>query len=126
VQFIFQIDGDGQNAHLNSLFAVLDRASGIDIVGLFDVSGGAGILPGAWPKPFFMLDDEQYDYHGYAGGLGPDNLTEQIPLITKSADGARHWIDMESGVRSKNDVEFDLAKVRRCLEIAKPFVELPR
>lgn len=130
--FIFQLDGANGNKHL-------DSANEWEVPhchGLFDVSGGAGILPSEWPKPIYLdagLDDEggcieQHAYHGYAGGLGPENLAEQIPLILAAAAGTEHtqeghiWIDMETRVRSDNDQHFDLAKVRRCLEIAAPFV----
>jgi phosphoribosylanthranilate isomerase len=65
-------------------------------------------------------------YHGYAGGLGPDNLAHEIPRIAKAAGDARVWLDMESGVRSNNDKQFDLDKVLQCLEIAKPFVRCSR
>jgi hypothetical protein len=116
-QFIFQIDGAQGNSHMESLFLVSD----IDAVPLFDISGGAGILPKTWPKPVNMRKSE-YLYHGYAGGLGPDNLLEQLPLIGEAAGTARIWIDMETRVRSADDQVFDLVKVRRCLEIAKLFV----
>lgn len=121
-QFIFQIDGERGNKHLEAIYGEMDKVDDIDAVGLFDVSGGAGILPAEWPKPEYMTTDQDYAYHGYAGGLGPDNLAEQIPLIGKAANGCRFWIDMETKVRSHNDRQFDLAKVRRCLEISKPFV----
>jgi hypothetical protein len=101
------------------------------------VGPGAGILPREWPKPIYLDvhpgDDgcgvQQHRYHGYAGGLGPDNLAEQIPLILAAAAGNEHtaegriWIDMETRVRSSDDRTFDLAKVRRCLEIAAPYVK---
>ena len=118
-EFIFQIDGERGNQHLK---AIQEEGDDFRSFGLFDVSGGAGILPRDWPAPLLMLDDGTPDYHGYAGGLGPDNLAEQIPLIAKAANGCRFWIDMETHVRSHNDRIFDLEKVRRCLEIAKPFV----
>lgn len=123
-EIIFQIDGNSGNAHMESLWDECDRTNTrINSVSLFDISGGAGILPGEWPKPTFMIDDETYAYHGYAGGLGPDNLQEQIPLIGEAAGDARFWIDMETKVRSDNDRRFDLDKVRQCLEIAKPFIK---
>jgi hypothetical protein len=130
--FIFQIDGAGGNSHL-------DSANEHEVPGcfaLFDVSGGAGILPEKWPEPIY-LDchpgehggcDEQWDYHGYAGGLGPDNLKFELPKILDAAAGTPHteagriWIDMESKVRSDNDRQFDLDKVHRCLEIASGYV----
>lgn len=123
-QFIFQIDGERGNDHLDAVI-LEDKATipgDIDIVGLFDVSGGAGILPRKWPTPINSVDGV-LDYHGYAGGLGPDNLAEQIPLIAEAAGDCRIWIDMETKVRSRDDGQFDLVKVRQCLEIAKPFVK---
>jgi hypothetical protein len=83
---------------------------------LFDKSGGAGIVPGEWPAPIWR-------YQGYAGGLGPENLVDEIGRISKAAGDARVWIDMETRVRSDGDARFDLAKVERCLEIASPFVK---
>lgn len=124
-QFIFQIDGKQGNKWLEEAQSYEAR----NCYGLFDVSGGAGILPREWPKPIYLDGgEEQHAYHGYAGGLGPDNLAEQIPLILAAAAGNEHtaegeiWIDMETRVRSDDDRQFDLAKVRRCLEIAAPFV----
>ena len=129
---IFQLDGEKGNAHL-------DAAHGMEVgncYGLFDVSGGAGILPQKWPEPIYLdvqpgesgMGVELWGYHGYAGGLGPENLAEQIPLILKAAAGTQYinegriWIDMETRVRSDNDRRFDLSKVRECLEIAAPYV----
>lgn len=114
-QFIFQVDGNGGNEHLQSLYEE-DTWGDINAVPLFDLSGGAGIMPEKWPTPISQL------YHGYAGGLGPQNLAKQIPLIAAAAEGRDFWIDMETRVRSENDSKFDLAKVRCCLEIAAPFV----
>jgi len=103
---------DGRNDWI--LSALMHR--GITASGLYDRSHGAGELPRNWPTAH--PDWSQ----GYAGGLGPDNLAEQLPLIEEAAGDADVWIDMETRVRSDNDRQFDLAKVRRCLEIAKPFV----
>lgn len=125
---IFQLDGEKGNDHMEA--AACEEFE--NYFGLFDVSGGAGILPDKWPEPSesYALDDEteQFEYCGYAGGLGPDNLAEQIPLILKASAGnantneGRIWIDMETHVRSFGDKQFDLGKVRRCLEIASPFI----
>lgn len=134
--FIFQLDGANGNAHLEAAHAEeVPRC-----FGLFDVSGGAGILPDEWPTPIMLdvqpgehgMGEEYWAYHGYAGGLGPDNLAEQIPRILSAAAGTKHtregriWLDMETHVRSQHDAVFDLAKVRRCLEIASEFVSIPQ
>lgn len=113
-EFIFQIDGNRGEQLLRETVSAKDFE--VSCVPLFDLSHGAGVLPEGWPKPIAE------SYHGYAGGLGPDNLQEQIPLIAKAAGECRFWIDMESRVRSDEDSQFDLAKVRRCLEITQPFI----
>lgn len=119
--YIFQVRSALGNSYLNALHAEGD--ANISAVALFDASGGAGRIPDKWPSPIYMDSfADQYAYHGYAGGLGPDNLVEQLPLILKAAGTARIWIDMETRVRSDNDSRFDLAKVERCLEIAAPYV----
>lgn len=82
---------------------------------LFDTSGGAGRLPKEWPKPI-------WNYCGYAGGLGPDNLEHELGRIREAAGDARIWIDMETKVRSDDDQKFDLGKVEQCLKIAAPHV----
>lgn len=91
-------------------------------VHLYDVSHGAGVLPDArrgqaWPKR------TMHEYLGYAGGLGPDNIEAQLPLIEAAANPTKYgpyWIDMESkvrGVNSKtNRMGFDLGKVRTVCE----------
>lgn len=90
---------------------------------LFDCSGGRGVLPARWPALAL------YDAHGgrsplsncgYAGGLNPDNLAEQLALMEASSEGQTIWIDVESGVRT-SDV-LDLDKVHNFLSIAKPYV----
>lgn len=106
---IFQMDNVN-----NSL---LHEAKEMGIVGnpLFDLSGGAGILPSSWPKA-------EGFYTGYAGGLSPDNVAEQIEKIKQVAGDARIWIDVERRVRSDDDSKFDLDKVTRFLEAAEPYV----
>lgn len=105
---IFQMDG------MNN-----DLASGclrrFRCAGLFDRSHGAGILPSVWPQP---LD---YMQSGYAGGLGPENLEAEIQKISEVVGRLPTWIDMETKIRGFDGRTFDLAKVRKCLEIARPF-----
>lgn len=113
-EYIFQVDG---NQGLQIMHDAIERAEGLQITPLFDLSHGAGVLPKEWPLPL-----NADIYHGYAGGLGHDNLAEQIPLIGAAAGDHRIWIDMETKVRSNGDRQFDLEKVERCLELAAPFV----
>jgi hypothetical protein len=113
-QFIFQCDGpnDPTVVELQPWFPE-------GVVPLFDRSGGAGIVPAEWPKAWPGV------YCGYAGGLGPDNLNGQLQLIDRAAVGERVWIDMETRVRSDDDREFDLGKVRRALEQTSVWVKNP-
>ncbi|QQG37408.1 MAG: hypothetical protein HYS17_07415 [Micavibrio aeruginosavorus] len=80
---------------------------------LFDASAGRGISPGHWDAPL------PGHFCGYAGGLNPENLQENLNLISSIANGYTTWIDMESGVRT--DDRFDIGKVRRILSIAAPY-----
>lgn len=90
-------------------------AGGVRAAPLFDTSGGAGVEPGEWPAPIAP-------YCGYAGGLHPDHLAEQLERIALAAGTSRIWIDVETHVRSDDDKTFDLAKVEAFLAIAEPWV----
>lgn len=122
-QFIFQIDRCQGGAILDR---VRQYAHSLDLVPFYDISHGAGILPESWPDAEKSLLALTRDLQvGYAGGLGPENLAEQIPLIAKAAGGANFWIDMETKVRSSSSLVgsfFDIGKVRLALEACKPFV----
>lgn len=86
-------------------------------VPLFDCSGGRGILTKEWPQP---AQDEQGKpvFCGYAGGLGPDNLEEELGKIEAVVGDAEIWVDMESRVRNQQD-EFDMSLCERVLGIAQ-------
>lgn len=112
-QLIFQCDG--VNDHLVSNA----HDDGLNVVPLYDKSGGAGVVPAEWPPPMAGI------YSGYAGGLGPENLGIEIPRIEMVTRGEPYWIDMETNVRSVRDRQFDLGKVHRCLEISSQFVSPP-
>jgi len=109
-QVILQYDGEN-NGHAERL-----RLQGIDAVPLFDLSGGAGVLPGSWPAAI-------PPYSGYAGGLSPDNLEEQLQFIDQVCGDVPIWIDVETHVRSNFDQLFDLEKVKRFLSIAARWVD---
>lgn len=112
-QFIFQ--WDGVNDHLTHAM----RAYGIDAVPLFDKSGGLGILPKSWP-----VGSRDFTC-GYAGGLGPKNLIEQLMLIEPQTRWPQpFWIDMERNVRTADDQSLDMHKVRLVLEQTARLVTL--
>lgn len=75
---------------------------------LYDQSGGRGILQNSWQSPKHHLT-------GYAGGLGPDNLEDELFKIGNVIGDKEIWIDMESKVRT--DDQFDLSKCIQCLQI---------
>jgi len=81
---------------------------------LFDGSAGRGVSPQQWPAPLAG------HFCGYAGGLRPENVLENIEKIAQVAGDYETWIDMESGVRT--DDRFDLAKVRQVLSLASRWV----
>jgi len=89
----------------------------LDVAALFDLSHGGGILPDSWPSPLDGIPC------GYAGGLSPDNVAEQIAKISKAAGDVDFWIDAETHLRSHDDQVFDLDKVRRFLDAARPHVK---
>ncbi len=110
-QLIFQLYG------VNDDLMQRARQRGIDAVPLFDRSGGAGVLPESWPVQTPGL------YSGYAGGLGPENVLDQIEKIAAVATGDI-WIDCETRVRTPDDARLDESAVesflKQCSEL--PFV----
>lgn len=85
------------------------------IFALFDTSGGRGIETKEWPKPFDGC------FCGYAGGLGPDNITTELARIAEVVGDVRIWIDMETKLRDEND-NFSIEKCEQILQAAKPYV----
>ena len=111
-EFIFQYD--------NSNKEILDHVvanSDTSISALFDLSHGAGVLPKEWPIPINGVKC------GYAGGLSPENIEEQIKLIESKVGDAEIWVDMETKVRSNNDMIFDLTKVESVFKTCKHYIK---
>jgi len=78
---------------------------------LFDASGGRGIEATKWQEPL------PGRYCGYAGGMGPENVKENLLDILSKTETIPTWIDMESKLRT-NDL-FDLEKCKQVLDIVK-------
>lgn len=110
-EFIFQYD----NVNADELIT-LSKDAGVNFSALFDLSHGAGIVPQHWPSP---LDVKC----GYAGGIGPDNITEQMDKINFIVKDVPTWIDMETKVRSTNDTLFDMGLVKDCLVKAETLLK---
>jgi len=77
---------------------------------LVDGSGGNGILPGEWLAP------KTTKSYGFAGGLNSGNLEEQLKKIVPLSN-EKTWVDMESGLRDKNDW-FSIQEAIKCAKIA--------
>ncbi|CAB5514558.1 hypothetical protein LMG26857_03617 [Achromobacter anxifer] len=75
---------------------------------LLDESGGRGVVQESWPAPA-----AEGILHGYAGGLGPENVAQAVQHIGQRA--STYWIDMESRLRDEQD-RFDLARCRAVCE----------
>lgn len=54
---------------------------------------------------------------GYAGGLSPDNIAEQLDLIDAAAGDVDYWVDAETHVRTEE--VFDVEKCYRFLEVCE-------
>ena len=92
-----------------------DKSRNPAITILHDASGGRGIAGG------FSVPPKGWILPGFAGGITPDNVGAKLDEIyMMEGDFAEFWIDMESGVRTDN--QLDLDKVRRVLSICKDFM----
>ncbi|MFA5300820.1 MAG: hypothetical protein WC389_21730 [Lutibacter sp.] len=106
---IFQMDGTNENLyHGVKNFHVMAYP-------LYDLSGGNGVLPDKWDKPIG-------NYCGYAGGLSPENLQENLGKLSDIVGDIPIWIDAETSLRSNDNMQFDIDKVVRFLIVAKPYV----
>lgn len=106
-EFILQY-GKGYKHYLSAFNDVPNHAV------LFDGSAGEGVSPGEWPAPLAGHSC------GYAGGMNPDNMKDQLEKIARAAPGYVTWVDQESGARTDN--QFDLAKVVQVLDISSAYV----
>lgn len=105
---------DGIN---HDLLYLAREAEHENIATLYDLSQGAGVLPSTWPLPLPNV------YCGYAGGLSPNNVADQLGKLDALIEGKHNvWIDAETFLRSHNDEVFDLGKVVNFLDAAKPWV----
>ena len=93
---------------------------------LFDDSVGTGVLAKAWPAP-----PEAPTKFGYAGGLGPANLGEQLRRMvevvgaSEARRGDSFWVDMESSLRTILADGTDLFDVNKCVACAIQATSVP-
>lgn len=91
----------------------LNGMTGLEM--LWDGSGGRGVLAKSWAQwgdPAHAAVSQCT--WGYAGGLGPVNVAEELPKIIKAAGGRPFWIDMEQSLRNSED-RFDLDRAEEVL-----------
>ncbi len=86
--------------HVNNAHLLFVRS--INHAVLLDASGGRGISPSAWKTP------ATEKAVGFAGGLGPDNLTAELQTIGRIARPG-WWADMEGKLRVDDWFSLELA-----------------
>lgn len=89
-----------------------------NITFLHDWSGGRGLRVCSWGPPPTRKP------YGYAGGIGPDTIKEDLASISTVTDREDLWVDMETKLRTDTpESAFDMLKCRRVLRAASPWVE---
>jgi len=101
----------GGNYNCNIDQNIFDKTN---IFPLYDESGGRG-LESSWKNPF-----HKEFFVGFAGGLGPDNLIQELNKIAEIVDGDI-WIDMESKIRTNN--KLDLEKCNKILDLVADYMQ---
>mmetsp|Transcript_14883 Transcript_14883/g.38417 ORF Transcript_14883/g.38417 Transcript_14883/m.38417 type:complete len:272 (+) Transcript_14883:52-867(+) len=108
VEFIVQ-----RNSETRPLWELLLESAPPNMSMLFDDSMGLGVSTTTWPSP----PSKELAF-GYAGGLSPSNLKDQLQRIDQTAPGRKLWVDMESSLRTvlKDDTDiFDANKAMACV-----------
>lgn len=89
------------NKHNEEVCKRLGRTHGFEC--LIDASGGRGLTCETWPNV------SRFDIArvGYAGGLSPENVWDQLGRIATTVDERSFWVDAEGKLRDAKD-QFDL------------------
>jgi len=72
---------------------------------LLDSSLGLGRAPDKWACPETL----KHRYVGFAGGISPDNINAVVTAV--EGIGMPCWIDMESGIRTDNQLDAAKAEI---------------
>lgn len=96
-------------------FLEASYVQGVNVVPLFDDSGGEGIVRQSWPS---LIPD---GYCGFAGGIGLDNVAHVAAELSVKCGDKPFWIDMEGRVRDEKD-RLDLDCVGQILGACAPLV----
>lgn len=88
---------------------------------LFDASCGKGISPDTLQVPYDNI------LCGYAGGIGPHNISSTLISVAKATNGKPVWIDMESSLRiavsDKFVLEQDQFSINKCFSCIQAGVQ---
>lgn len=85
---------------------------------LYDASGGRGAKATKLCKPI------KHHRTGYAGGISPENIINVCESVSDIAGKKNVWIDMETHIRSNNDMLFDFNKCNLVLAKAERFIDI--
>lgn len=109
-EFVFPYNN---NKKLQEFISRLD-SKGVNFSLLYDSSYGAGISPESWNSPVYMNHPQ-----GYAGGLSPENVSENLDKIAKVA-GSRTdiWIDAEGKLKIPGTKTFDIQRAKQYINAA--------
>lgn len=102
VEYISQFD------KINDYIFFLQQRNIENISALYDLSHGAGVLPEKWDAPLQNIKT------GYAGGLSPENIKQQLDILENVVEDKIVWVDVETMVRT--DEYLDLEKTRKFLD----------
>jgi len=114
-EYIFQYDK--ANEEMQTFIFAEAAALNVKTSILFDKSYGTGQVPDDWPAPL------SFGNCGYAGGLGPDNILQELERISQKSGFREIWIDMETKVRSADNKILDLQKVTEVLRQCEDFLK---
>ncbi len=88
--------------------------TGVSFSLLFDSSYGAGIAPSSWNAPIYKNHPQ-----GYAGGLSPENVTENLDKINRvTKDRTDVWIDAEGRLMKPGTRIFDIDRAKEYIKKA--------
>lgn len=113
LEFIIQKNDETQRLWQGLIDSGLTK----NVVMLVDESKGTGVAAAAWPSP-----PPDYDI-GYAGGIGPSNISQVLSDVKLASRGRPVWIDMESSLRSTKNGK-DVFDVDKCFAVVEAACEM--
>lgn len=107
-EFIFQY-GNTEYDKIQKL-----NATGARFSVLYDMSCGTGELAKSWNSPLFANHPQ-----GYAGGLSPENINENLGKIAQVAGNRTDiWIDAEGKLKTPVTKKFDINRAKQYINTA--------